>query len=159
MLPAPVLNVFGGKSVAEMKGVHPEIIVSAHVALRLCKVDFCFFDGLRSREEQALNLATGASRSEESKHLTGDAADLVPWVDGALVWRKAECIEVARSMRDAIRFLGVSLIWGAVWDKPLELLCDDLQLEIDLYRERYEVKHRGRKKPLFDPAHFERTAA
>ena len=148
---------FAGKSIAEMWGVHWEITVPAHIAIRSCPVDFTFFDGLRTGQEQARNVATGASRTLETKHLTGDAGDLVPWVDGKLSWDWPPCILVARSMREAIRFLGISQTWGGVWDRRLEDLSDDLEREVSLYHERYKAKHGPLKKPLFDGVHFERA--
>ena len=157
-LPSPSGFDFAGKSLAEMAGVHWEITVASHLLIRVSPVDFCFHDGLRSKAEQERNVYKGVSRTLETKHLTGDAGDLVPWVDGKLTWEVAPCIELARAMQKVVRFLGTSQTWGGVWDRPLEALSDDLEREVALYRERYRAKHGDKKKPLFDGVHFERRA-
>jgi peptidoglycan LD-endopeptidase CwlK len=158
-LPPPSGNIYSGKSIAEMRGVHMDIIVPACIAIRICSIDFAFYDGLRSHEEQVRNVIAGVSRKEVSEHEAGNAGDLVPWVNGCFVWEKSPCIEVARAMREAVIFLGppLSLIWGGVWDRRLEQLSEDLDREVSLYRERYNKKKPG-KLPLFDGVHFERVA-
>src|SRR5512134_644715 len=126
LFPSPSNFVFAGKSIAEMAGVHWEITVAAHLLIRVSSVDFCFHDGLRSIEEQKRNVAAGVSRTLETKHLKGDAGDLVPWIDGKLTWEEKPCIELARGMQQVLKFTGTSQIWGGVWDRPLESLSDDL---------------------------------
>lgn len=158
-LGAPSGFVFSGKSIAEMAGVHVEITAPAHLALAISAIDFSFYDGRRSLDEQELNVAAGVSRTLDSAHLTGDAGDLVPWVEGeGLSWAKANCILVAQAMRTATIFLRGSIIWGGVFDRPLEALSEDLEREVALYAERWKKKNPGKGKvPFFDGPHFQRA--
>lgn len=147
---------FSGKSVAEMKGVRTELVVCAWLALKLSRVDFSFYDGLRTRAEQLRNVATGASRKEgRSKHEDGDAADLVPWIGGRPTWEEKPCLTVAEAMRAAAQYYGFrSIRWGGVWDRTLLELGDDLEREVKRYRERF-LKKNADRKPFFDGVHFE----
>lgn len=125
---------FGARSLRELRGIRPELIAVAFLALRLSPVDFGCYDGLRTPREQALLLAQGRSWSEKSYHLTGDAMDLVPWEHGAFTWDWQEIFPMVGAVALAARALGVGLVWGGVWDKPLaELDGSDLQAEVDAY--------------------------
>lgn len=152
----------GAKSEANLVGVRPTIVAVVRRAILLTEIDFAVHEGVRSIERQRKYVATGASRTMDSYHLTGDAVDLVPYVDGVLRWETALCNEVAKAMFEASGQLGVPLVWGRVWDTPLiELDPDDFDAERALYVERYQRIHGKKKLPLDDGPHFqgERLAA
>lgn len=146
----------GAKSEAALVGVKAPIVAVVRKAILITEIDFAVHEGLRSLERQRKLLASGASRTLDSYHLTGDAVDLVPYVDGQLRWEHALCNEVARAMFEASGRVGVPLVWGRVWDMALiELDADDLEGERALYVERYQ-RIRGKKKwPLDDGPHFQ----
>ena len=146
----------GAKSEANLVGVKPHLVAVVRKAILITEIDFSVHEGLRSLERQKKFVATGASRTLDSYHLTGDAVDLVPYVDGELRWETPLCNEVARAMFEASGQLGVPLVWGRVWDTALiELDVDDLDGERALYVERYQ-RVRGKKKwPLDDGPHFQ----
>jgi peptidoglycan L-alanyl-D-glutamate endopeptidase CwlK len=149
---------FGAKSEANLVGIHPDLVRVVRLALTLSDIDFSVFEGLRTMERQRKLVATGASRRLDSYHLTGDAVDLVPWVDGDPRWEHALCNQVAVAMREAAERLEVRLVWGRVWDMELHELDENaLEAERALYVRRYQRLHGREKWPLDDGPHFERV--
>ena len=71
----------GPRSVARLKGVHPDLVKVVERAIQLTPVDFTVLEGLRSLERQKALVAAGASQTLKSRHLDGHAVDLGAWVD------------------------------------------------------------------------------
>lgn len=148
----------GDKSEANLVGVDERVVRVVRRAILITHIDFSVHDGLRTLEEQKKLVASGASRTLDSYHLTGDAVDLVPYVNGKLRWEMPLCNEVARAVFEAAGQEGVRLIWGRVWDTELiELDPDDFDGERALYVERYQRIHGRKKLPLDDGPHFQRV--
>ncbi len=150
----------GTKSEENLVGVDEGVVRVVRRAILITDVDFMVHDGLRTLEEQKKLVASGASRTLDSAHLTGHAVDLVPWVNGKLRWEMPLCNEIARAVREAAGREGVRLIWGRVWDTELfELDPDDFDGERVLYVQRYQRTHGAKKRPLDDGPHFQRVLA
>lgn len=146
----------GARSESNLVGVDERIVLTVRKAILITEIDFAVHDGVRTMEEQRKLVASGASKRLDSAHLTGDAVDLVPYVNGKLRWEHTLCNEIARAMMEASGQLGVRLIWGRVWDTELvELDPEDLDGERALYVERYQRVHGKKKFPLDDGPHFE----
>jgi peptidoglycan L-alanyl-D-glutamate endopeptidase CwlK len=62
-----------------LAGAHPDLVRVVERA-RLT-IPFIVVEGLRSRERQERLVAIGASRTLNSRHLTGHAVDLAYWLD------------------------------------------------------------------------------
>lgn len=150
----------GATSEQNLLGVHPLVVAVVRRAILITEVDFSVHDGLRTLDEQKALVASGASTTLESYHLTGDAVDLVPYVNGRLRWEMPLCNQIARAMHRAAGELGVRLVWGRVWDTELfELDPDDFDRERELYVLRYLRAHGSKKRPLDDGPHFQRVRA
>jgi peptidoglycan L-alanyl-D-glutamate endopeptidase CwlK len=108
---------------------------------------------MRTEEQQRLYVARGASMTMDSRHLTGHAVDLVPYIDGQLRWDWPLCIKIAEAMREAAIQEAVSIVWGGVWDTLLSDLNGDLQNAMTDYSLR--VRASGRQKTFFDGPHYE----
>jgi len=154
----------GKTSEENLEGVHPEIVALVRHAIEHTTQDFSVFEGLRSPARQKALFVAGASRTLESYHLTGEAVDLVPFVEGRVQWQAPLCIKVARFMLDASRKLSVPVVWGGVWDRPLASLHPaKLEQEVHAYGLRWRHAHptaaaEGRG-PLVDGPHFQRMRA
>lgn len=149
---------FGDKSEANLVGVHPDLCQLVRLALTLTDIDFSVFEGLRTLERQKKLVATGASRTLDSYHLTGDAVDLVPYVDGAPRWEMPLCNQVAQAMHEASTRLHIRVTWGRVWDMELEEIDpEDLEGEHALYVRRYQRIFGVKKWPLDDGPHYQRV--
>ena len=144
------------KSEENLSGVDPHLAKCVRRAIVTTSEDFGVFEGMRTLERQRKLVASGASRTLDSYHLTGHAVDLVPYVDGRLQWQMPLCIQVAIAMRDAAVTFGVPITWGAVWDRKLQDLDPtDMAEAIDDYAARYHLKHGYKSRPLIDGPHFQ----
>lgn len=142
----------GFKSLKELNGVKPPLVAVAKLAIRKTKQDYTVFDGLRTMTEHLANVAKGVSKAKVSKHVTGDAMDLVPYVKGKPVWDAHKCIEVAKGVRLAAIELNVPITWGAVWDRDLRDLSEDLEAEVNAYVQR---RKKAKQSVFLDYPHFE----
>lgn len=148
----------GAQSERNLEGVHQDICRVVRLAITLSEQDFSVFEGLRTLERQKKLLASGASRTLDSYHLTGDAVDLVPYVDGRVKWQMPLCNKVARAVRQAALELGVSMTWGRVWDRRIaDLDPENLEGSRAAYVARYQRLNGPRKFPLDDGPHFQRV--
>lgn len=116
-------------------------------------------EGLRTKERQVQLVAAGASRTMNSRHLTGHAVDLLPEVDidkdGKLeleeLYNWQLSFRVASAMKKASIELNVPLVWGGCWDRQLHQINDPELASAD-YVVRMRKKNR---KPFVDGPHFE----
>ena len=106
---------FSKRSRGKLKGVHPDLILVAGKAIDLSGVDFGITEGLRTQERQRDLYASGASQTMNSRHLTGDAIDVVAWVRGDVSWEFHYYEKIARAMEVAAEYIGVDIVWGGNW--------------------------------------------
>jgi peptidoglycan L-alanyl-D-glutamate endopeptidase CwlK len=101
--------------------VHPDL---ARVVERArLAVPFIVVEGLRSKERQAKLVKTGASRTMNSRHITGHAVDLAYWLDdgdgvpgnGEVRWDWPLARQLAAGMKAAAKEEDVALVWGGDW--------------------------------------------
>jgi len=106
----------GAKSLAELEGVHPDLVGVVKRALELTVQDFGVHDGKRTLEEQKKYVANGASQTLDSRHLTGHAVDLVPYINGKLRWEWDPIYRIADAVRRAAQERSIPIRWGGAWD-------------------------------------------
>lgn len=106
----------GQASIKELKGIHPDLATVVKRAIALTAQDFSVHDGMRTIAEQRRLVTSGASQTMDSRHITGHAVDLVPYVNGKLRWEWPPIYVVADAVRVAARELGTPLRWGGAWD-------------------------------------------
>ena len=115
------------RSLAALKGVHPDLVAVVHEAIRVTPVDFMVTEGLRSPQRQAALVKSGASRTLNSRHLTGHAVDVAAWLDGQVRWDWPLYPRIAEAFKLAAKAKGVPLVWGGDWprlrDGPHFELC------------------------------------
>ena len=105
----------GPRSVARLKGVHPDLIKVVERAIQLTPVDFTVLEGLRSLERQKALMAAGASQTLKSRHLDGHAVDLGAWVDEQVDWSWPLYGKIAGAMKAAAAELKIPIEWGGDW--------------------------------------------
>ena len=88
----------GKRSLERLVGVHPDLVRVVKRAIELTDHDFSVIEGLRALETQRAYVAKGASKTMNSRHLTGYAVDLYP-VGRPTPWDK--CPVVAKAMQAA----------------------------------------------------------
>ena len=128
-------------------------VSNAELAISLTKVDFGVICGLRTEEEQRALVEKGASQTMKSKHLTGDAVDLMAYIDGRGTWELNMYDDIAEAMREAARNQGVRIRWGAAWTVP-DIAEWNLTME-DAMNSYIDERRAERKRPFIDAPHFE----
>jgi len=102
-------------SLGNLQGVHDDLLKVVKRAIEITTIDFTVIEGLRTKERQRKLVERGASQTMNSRHLTGHAVDLVPWVDGGLSWHWSDFDPLAAAMKEAADEMDVPITWGGNW--------------------------------------------
>ena len=107
------------RSLGRLDGVKNELHSVVTTAIGLTNVDFGVTCGLRTEKEQEDLVARGASKTMKSKHLTGDAVDVVAYIGGSRIsWELNLYDDIADAFKEASVREGVGIRWGASWHIP-----------------------------------------
>lgn len=106
---------FSKRSKERMRGVHPDIVAVMNLAIQRTPIDFTVLEGLRSKERQTELVRNGASKTMNSRHLTGHALDVAPMMDGKVSWDWPLYHQIAPVIKECAEELGVDLEWGGDW--------------------------------------------
>jgi peptidoglycan L-alanyl-D-glutamate endopeptidase CwlK len=107
---------FGSRSLKSMQGIHPDLRLVLDKALQDSPLDFVVIEGLRTKERQAQLVASGASKTLDSRHITGHAVDLLPiGVDGKPAFDWPLYNQLGPAVKKAAVDLGIELDWGGDW--------------------------------------------
>lgn len=106
---------FGTRSLERLKGVHPDLVKVMKRAIGCSPMDFTVLEGKRTLERQKELLRIGATRTMNSRHLTGHAVDIAPVVDGQVRWDWPLYHRLAEIVDKAAVDEGVKLTWGGRW--------------------------------------------
>ena len=142
----------GERSLRELEGVHEDLVAVVKSAIRITPQDFSVHDGIRTFAQQQELVQRGASKTLKSRHLTGHAVDLVPYIGGKLRWEWEPIHVIAEAVRTAATELGVPLRWGGAWDI---LFTDTTDAAEDVVADYTERRRRLRKRVFLDGPHFE----
>lgn len=103
------------RSTDRLVGVHPDLVKVVRLAIELTEVDFGVTEGVRTVEKQREYVAKGASKTMNSRHLTGHAVDLVAYIGNEVRWDWPLYHKIADAMKRAAKSLAVPIIAGADW--------------------------------------------
>lgn len=140
---------FSARSRKALVGVHPDLVRLTERALSLSAIDFVITEGLRTVERQRELVAAGASRTLDSRHITGHAIDVAAWL-GEVRWDFGLYIRIAIAFRDAAKIERVPVRWGGCWQE-LTPGADPGRL----YQEYAARKRAANQRPLIDGPHYE----
>ena len=140
------------RSLSRLEGVDERLATVVKYAMSVTKQDFSVICGLRTMAEQKALVAKGASQTMKSKHLDGNAVDLMAYIDGGR-WELNLYDEIADAMKEGAEAAGVKLRWGAAWT------IDDLG-EWDGTAENamnsyIDTRRSQSRRPFIDAPHFE----
>ena len=138
------------RSLSKLEGVHPDLVRVVKRAIELTEVDFGVTEGLRTKERQKELVAKGASKTMNSRHITGHAVDVAAYLGREVRWDFGLYIKIAEAFRQAARELGVTVVWGGCWEQLNT--TDDLDGAVAAYVAR---KKREGGRALIDGPHFE----
>lgn len=106
---------FGKRSETNLQGVHPDLVKVVRRALVMSEIDFSVIEGLRTKERQAQLFKQGATKTLNSRHLTGHAVDIVPY---PLDWNNLAAFgKLAKAMFAAAKELKIPIRWGGDWNR------------------------------------------
>lgn len=107
---------FSERSLKNLRGVHPDLVRVMQRALQTSPVDFAVIEGLRTVERQKQLVASGASKTMNSRHLTGHAVDIIPiGPNGKAAFDWPLYDRLAPAIKEAAAKEGVAIVWGGDW--------------------------------------------
>ena len=125
------MRKYSQRSLDNLKGIHPDLRRVIDRALQDSPLDFVVIEGLRTRERQVEMVASGASQTMNSRHLTGHAVDLLPIGPRGPAFDWPLYDKLGPAVKEAADREGVTLVWGGDWKS----FRDGPHFELD--RKRY----------------------
>lgn len=140
-------------SAKKLEGIDPQLAGVVKRAIEISKVDFGVTEGLRTLATQKKYVAAGKSQTMASKHLTGDAVDLVAYVGSKISWELNLYDDIADAMKQAAKEKGVKLRWGAAWQiDDITKFGGTMEQAMTQY---IDLRRSEGKRPFIDGPHFE----
>lgn len=102
----------GKRSLQNLSGVHPDLVAVVKRAIEITEQDFSVIEGIRNINRQRELYRKGATKTLNSRHLTGHAVDIAPW---PISWDWEYFYPIADAMKQAAEELEVDLEWGGDW--------------------------------------------
>jgi peptidoglycan L-alanyl-D-glutamate endopeptidase CwlK len=141
------------RSLDRMEGVDERLVAVAKAAIGHTKTDFGVICGLRTIEEQRELYNKGASKTMKSKHIDGNALDLMAYVGSRASWEIKLYFDIADAVKEAAIDVGVKMRWGASWH------INDIREWGGTMEEAYnayvDLRRSQGKSPFIDGPHFE----
>ena len=107
--------VLGQRSLSRLEGLHPDLVRVVKKAAAISPLDFTVLEGLRTLERQKQLSQIGATKTLNSRHLTGHAVDLAPMIGGAVSWDWPLYRRLAKIIKEAAATENVPIEWGGDW--------------------------------------------
>lgn len=103
---------FGLRSRQRLSGVNPDLVDVMNRAISISTQDFSIIEGIRSIERQRELFKSGKSQTMESRHITGNAIDLV---SHPVSWEFEDFYPIANAVIQAAKDCDVKVRWGGNW--------------------------------------------
>lgn len=123
----------GPRSLLNLRGVHPDLVRVVKRAISISSVDFTVIEGLRTVARQKELVAKGASKTMRSRHISGHAIDIAPYVAGQVRWDWPLFLPIAEAMKKAAEIEDVKIRWGGTW----RLLADTPQINMGALHKKF----------------------
>jgi len=142
-----------GRSLSKLEGVDERLVAVVKSAIGHTKTDFGVICGLRTIEEQRKLVAKGASKTMKSKHIDGNAVDLMAYIGSRGSWELNLYDDIADAVKEAAIEVGVPVRWGAAWHIPDIREWDGTMEEaMNAY---VDLRRSQGRRPFIDGPHFE----
>jgi len=142
------------KSLNKLEGVKPELVNVVKRAIEISPIDFGVTCGLRTIKEQQELVAKGASQTMKSKHITGDAVDLVAYIGSRVSWELNLYDDIADAMQIAAMEQNVRIRWGGAWHIA-DIAAYEGDCMQDALDEYIDLRRSQGRKYFIDAPHFE----
>jgi peptidoglycan L-alanyl-D-glutamate endopeptidase CwlK len=135
-------------------GVKPDLVAVVERAIEITTVDFAVTEGVRTAARQRELFLRGVSQiAEGGKHVSGEAVDLVAFLDGRISWELNLYDEIAGAMKQAAVEKDVALRWGAAWNvSDIRAWGGTMEAAMNYY---IDARRKAGKRPFIDAPHFE----
>lgn len=107
--------ILGARSLSRLQGVHPDLVRVVKRAAAMSDLDFTVLEGLRTVERQKELFAQKATKTMNSRHITGHAVDLAPMIGGKISWDWPLYNRLSKIVKAAAVAEKVSITWGGDW--------------------------------------------
>ena len=141
------------RSESRLEGVNPALVEVVQKAITITKIDFGVTCGLRTMEEQQALVDSGASQTMKSKHLEGNAVDVVAYIGPRITWELNVYDDIADAFKAAAQDVGLGIRWGAAWHIP-DIREWDQSME-DAMTSYVDLRRSEGRRPFIDAPHFE----
>jgi peptidoglycan L-alanyl-D-glutamate endopeptidase CwlK len=125
------MRSYSKRSLKNLKGIHPDLRRVIDRALQDSPLDFIVIEGLRTMQRQRELVASGASKTMNSRHLTGHAVDLLPIGRNGAAFDWPLYDKLGPAVKAAADAEGVEITWGGDWTKFRD--GPHFQLSWDIY--------------------------
>lgn len=141
------------RSRKNLEGVKQPLVDVVDLAIELTNVDFGVIEGVRTKERQKQLVDAGASQTMNSKHLTGDAIDVMAYIGSRGSWESTLYPVIADAFKEAAQTLNVPIRWGGAWTvSDLRLWAGSSEEAMWSY---VEARRSKGSRPFLDMGHFE----
>lgn len=107
--------ILGPRSLSRLVDVRPDLVRVVKRAAAISSLDFTVLEGLRTLARQHELMAQGATKTLNSRHLTGHAVDLAPMIGGTVRWDWPLYHQLAAIVKAAAAYEKVPVTWGGDW--------------------------------------------
>ena len=142
----------GNRSLSRLQGVNDDLVTVVKYAIGVTKQDFSVICGMRTFSEQQELVRKGASQTMKSKHLDGNAVDLMAYCNGGR-WELNLYDEIADAMKEGAEAAGIKLRWGAAWTID-DIGAWDGTAE-NAMNSYIDIRRSQGRRPFIDAPHFE----
>ena len=141
------------RSLSKLEGVNPQMVAIVKRAIELTSVDFGVTEGMRSLATQKKYFAAEKSQTMNSRHLNGEAVDVVAYVGSAICWELNLYDDIADAFKAAAIELGVPILWGAAWNVPDITKWEGTMNDAMMHY--VDARRRESRKPFIDGPHYQ----
>ena len=143
------------RSLDKLEGVDERLVAVVKYAIAATKVDFGVVCGLRTIDEQRELVASGASQTMNSKHISGNAVDLMAYIGSRASWELNLYDDIADAMKQGAQQVGVDVRWGAAWQ--VDSIAHWKGTMAGAMNDYIDLRRSQGKRPFIDGPHFELT--
>lgn len=118
---------FHQRSLANLDTVHPDLKRVMLEAIENAPFDFGITEGLRTKERQQQLFNEGKSQTLNSRHLTGNAVDIVIFIDNKVTWDLKYYKVLSDHIKAVAKLNDVPIVWGGDWKS----FVDAVHFELD----------------------------
>lgn len=141
------------RSLSKLEGVDERLVAVVKYAIGESTVDFGVIEGVRSINRQRELVAKGASQTMKSRHIDGEAVDLMAYIGSRASWELNLYDDIADAMKKAAIACDVGIKWGGAWTVP-DIRAWEGTME-DAMNDYIDTRRSQGRRPFLDCVHFE----